>query len=48
MIAGPTRDEREDDMATATEHEARGHALTIESGWREVADPTLALVKRFV
>jgi pimeloyl-ACP methyl ester carboxylesterase len=25
----------------------RGHALTIDSGWREVADPALAFVKRF-
>ena len=25
----------------------RGHGLTIESGWREVADPALAFVKRF-
>jgi pimeloyl-ACP methyl ester carboxylesterase len=26
----------------------RGHALTIDSGWREVADIALAFVKRFV
>jgi non-heme chloroperoxidase len=26
----------------------RGHALTIDSGWREVADMALAFVKRFV
>jgi non-heme chloroperoxidase len=26
----------------------RGHALTIDSGWREVADTALAFVKRFV
>jgi pimeloyl-ACP methyl ester carboxylesterase len=25
----------------------RGHALTIDSGWREVADTALAFVKRF-
>ena len=25
----------------------RGHSLTIESGWREVADTALAFVKRF-
>ena len=25
----------------------RGHALTIDSGWREVADVALAFVKRF-
>jgi non-heme chloroperoxidase len=27
--------------------EGRGHALTIDSGWREVADTALAFVKRF-
>jgi hypothetical protein len=26
----------------------RGHALTIDSSWREVADTALAFVKRFV
>ena len=26
----------------------RGHALTIDSGWREVAEVALAFVKRFV
>jgi non-heme chloroperoxidase len=26
----------------------RGHALTIDNGWREVANTTLAFVKRFV
>ena len=26
----------------------RGHALTIDGGWREVADTALAFVKRFV
>jgi len=25
----------------------RGHALTIDSGWREVADTALGFVKRF-
>ena len=25
-----------------------GHALTIDSGWREVAETALAFVKRFV
>jgi non-heme chloroperoxidase len=27
--------------------QGRGHALTIDSGWREVADTALAFVKRF-
>ena len=26
----------------------RGHALTIDSGWREVAETALAFVQRFV
>jgi non-heme chloroperoxidase len=26
----------------------RGHALTIDHGWREVADKALAFVRRFV
>jgi hypothetical protein len=26
----------------------RGHALTIDSGWREVADTAIAFVKRLV
>ena len=26
----------------------RGHSLTIDSGWREVADRALEFVKRFV
>lgn len=26
----------------------RGHSLTIDSGWREVADTALVFVKRFV
>ena len=30
------------------EIKGRGHALTIDSGWREVADTALAFVKRFV
>jgi hypothetical protein len=25
----------------------RGHSLTIDAGWREVADKTLAFLKRF-
>jgi non-heme chloroperoxidase len=27
--------------------ENRGHALTIDNGWREVADTALTFVKRF-
>ena len=28
--------------------EGRGHALTIDSGWREVAETALTFVRRFV
>ena len=31
-----------------TEIPKRGHALTIDSGWREVADKALSFIKRFV
>jgi hypothetical protein len=30
------------------ELKGRGHALVIDHGWRDVADKTLAFVKRFV
>ena len=30
------------------EVKGRGHALTIDSGWREVAETALAFVRRFV
>ena len=30
------------------EIKGRGHALTIDSGWREVADTALTFVRRFV
>ena len=33
---------------TVVEIKNRGHALTIDSGWREVADKALAFVRRFV
>jgi non-heme chloroperoxidase len=26
----------------------RGHSLTIDSGWREVCDTSLAFVQRFI
>ena len=34
-------------MTEYVEMPGRGHALTIDSGWREVADTALAFVKRF-
>jgi hypothetical protein len=30
-----------------TEILGRGHALVIDSGWREVADTSLAFIRRF-
>ena len=35
------------DVTEIVEMKGRGHALTIDSGWREVADTALAFVKRF-
>jgi non-heme chloroperoxidase len=42
------RQERNDGVTEITEIPNRGHALTIDSGWREVADKALGFVKRFV
>ena len=39
---------RNEGMTEIVEMKNRGHALTIDSGWREVADTALAFVKRFV
>ena len=36
------------DVTEIVEMPNRGHALTIDSGWREVADTALAFVQRFV
>jgi non-heme chloroperoxidase len=36
-----------ENVTEITEMPARGHALTIDSGWREVADTALAFVQRF-
>ena len=35
-------------MTEIVEIPDRGHALTIDSGWREVADTALSFVQRFV
>ncbi len=35
-------------VSEIVEISGRGHALTIDSGWREVADTALTFVKRFV
>ena len=42
------RQERNKDVTEFVEIPNRGHALTIDSGWREVADTALRFVRRFV
>jgi pimeloyl-ACP methyl ester carboxylesterase len=39
---------RNESETEITEIPNRGHALTIDSGWREVADKALSFIKRFV
>jgi non-heme chloroperoxidase len=45
--ASDKKQERNHNVTEITEMPNRGHALTIDSGWREVADTALAFVKRF-
>jgi non-heme chloroperoxidase len=42
------KQKRNEGVTEIVEVKDRGHALTIDSGWREVADTALAFVKRFV
>jgi non-heme chloroperoxidase len=42
------RQSRNEGVTEIVEIPNRGHALTIDSGWREVADTALAFVRRFV
>jgi non-heme chloroperoxidase len=42
------KQKRNEGITEIVEMKGRGHALTIDSGWREVADTALAFVKRFV
>jgi pimeloyl-ACP methyl ester carboxylesterase len=42
------KQKRNEGVTEIAEIPNRGHALTIDSGWREVADKALAFVKRFV
>jgi non-heme chloroperoxidase len=42
------KQKRNDGVTEIVEMPNRGHALTIDSGWREVADTALAFVRRFV
>jgi pimeloyl-ACP methyl ester carboxylesterase len=41
------RQQRNKNVTEIAEIPGRGHALTIDSGWREVADTALAFVRRF-
>src|SRR5712664_865324 len=40
--------QRNEGVTEIIEMPNRGHALTVDSGWREVADTSLAFIKRFV
>jgi len=42
------RQKRNADVTEIVEMKNRGHALVVDSGWREVADTSLAFVQRFV
>ena len=42
------KQKRNESVTEIVEIEGRGHALTIDAGWREVCDTALAFVKRFV
>jgi non-heme chloroperoxidase len=42
------RQQRNRGVTEIVEIANRGHALTVDSGWREVADTALAFVKRFI
>jgi pimeloyl-ACP methyl ester carboxylesterase len=42
------KQKRNEGVTEIVEIPNRGHALTVDSGWREVADKALAFVKRFV
>jgi len=41
------KQKRNDAVTEIVEIKGRGHSLTIDSGWREVADTALAFLKRF-
>ena len=42
------KEKKNENVTELVEMKGRGHALTIDSGWQEVADTALAFVKRFV
>ena len=41
------KQQKNEGVTEIVEVPGRGHALTIDSGWREVADTALGFVKRF-
>jgi hypothetical protein len=43
-----TRRKKNSGVTELVEMKGRGHALTIDSGWQEVAETALAFIKRFV
>ena len=45
--ASYARQKRNPGVTEITEIKGRGHSLTIDAGWREVADTALAFVQRF-
>jgi non-heme chloroperoxidase len=42
------KEKKNSGVTELVEMKGRGHALTIDSGWQEVADTALAFIKRFV
>jgi len=42
------KQKRNEGVTEIVEMPNRGHALVIDSGWREVADTALAFIRRFV
>jgi len=46
--ASYNRQKRNEGVTEIVRVAGRGHALTIDSGWREVADQSLAFIRRFV
>ena len=42
------KQEHNEGVTEIVEIKGRGHALTIDTGWREVADTALAFVRRFI
>jgi non-heme chloroperoxidase len=46
--ASYNREKRNPGVTELVEMKGRGHAITIDSGWQEVADTALAFIRRFV